>query len=161
MTGPLLLPTWEALAVSRPEIVATMRAYLTQVGSVLRPVVRTGADLALRSLAAFLVEEHPHIRRVADIDRPHIEGYKPRGSRPVPDRTAPGSPRPRSRTGSAHCGCSSSGSTSGAGTTPQPGCRCSTVTCPAKTTPSPRPSTIRPPPNCSAPPKPTSGPSSG
>ncbi len=93
VSGPLLLPTWDVLAVARPELVVTMRAYLTQVGCVLRPGSVMGADLALRSLAAFLIAEHPHIRRVADIDRPQIPklqqapGWQPSQSRTVPKVT--------------------------------------------------------------------------
>lgn len=76
MSGPLLLPTWDVLAAARPALVATMRAYLTQIGCVLRPRSVTNADIALRSLAAFLVAEHPGVQCVAEIDRPQIEGYK-------------------------------------------------------------------------------------
>ncbi|MBK9696686.1 MAG: tyrosine-type recombinase/integrase [Propionibacteriaceae bacterium] len=117
MSGPLLLPTWDVLAVARPELVVTMRAYLTQLGCVLRPGSVMGADLALRSLAAFLIAEHP-----TSAGSPISTGLKSRatspGWQPVPVRTVPGSPPPRSRTGSARCGCSSSASMSGAGTTP-------------------------------------------
>lgn len=74
--SPLLLPTWEDLASTHP-LVATMRAYLTQIGCVLRPRSVANADLALRSLAAFLVAEHPDVQCVAGIGRPQIEGYKP------------------------------------------------------------------------------------
>jgi len=37
MSGPLLLPTWEQLATRAPDLVATMRRYLQQIGAVLRP----------------------------------------------------------------------------------------------------------------------------
>jgi hypothetical protein len=37
VSGPLLLPTWEQLVVAKPQVVATMRRYLEQIGSVLRP----------------------------------------------------------------------------------------------------------------------------
>ncbi|MGB4916299.1 MAG: tyrosine-type recombinase/integrase [Propionicimonas sp.] len=77
MSGPLLLPTWEDLACTHPLVVATMRTYLTQIGCVLRPRSVANADIALRSLAAFLVAEHPGVRCVAEIGRLQIEGYKP------------------------------------------------------------------------------------
>ena len=77
MTAPLRMLTWDQLAAARPDMVATMRAYLTQIGCVLRPGSVMGADQALRSLAQFLLAEHPHIEQVAQIDRPQIEGYKP------------------------------------------------------------------------------------
>jgi hypothetical protein len=56
VSGPLLLPTWEQLAVDKPCLVETMRRYLRQIACVLRPESVTDADLALRSFAAFLVE---------------------------------------------------------------------------------------------------------
>ena len=77
MTAPLRMLKWDQLAAARPDMVATMRAYLTQIGCVLRPGSVMGADQALRSLAQFLLAEHPHIEQVAQIDRPQIEGYKP------------------------------------------------------------------------------------
>ena len=70
MTAPLRMLTWDQLAAARPDMVATMRAYLTQIGCVLRPGSVMGADQALRSLAQFLLAEHPHIEQVAQIDRP-------------------------------------------------------------------------------------------
>jgi hypothetical protein len=50
----VLLPTWDQLAVDKPQIVATMRRYLEQITCVLRPGSVSGADLALRSFAGFL-----------------------------------------------------------------------------------------------------------
>lgn len=76
MTGPLLLPTWQELAV-RPELVATMGRYLEQIGCVLRPGSVKGADLALRSFAAFLVETAPEVTTTTQVTRRHIEDFKP------------------------------------------------------------------------------------
>ncbi len=76
MSGPLLLPTWDQLE-ARPEIVATMRRYLDQIACVLRPGSVTGADLALRSFAAFLLEVAPDVTSVAQVTRRHVEDYKP------------------------------------------------------------------------------------
>ncbi len=59
MTGPALLPGWEQLAEVIPQITVSMRRYLQQVGCVLRPGSVSGADLALRSFAAFLAETSP------------------------------------------------------------------------------------------------------
>jgi site-specific recombinase XerD len=77
VSGPLLLPTWEQLAITRPRVVATMRRYLQQIACVLRPGSVTGADLALRSFAAFLVEAAPEVTSIADLVRRHVEEYKP------------------------------------------------------------------------------------
>jgi site-specific recombinase XerD len=76
VSGPLLLPTWEELGV-RPQIVATMRRYLEQIGCVLRPGSVRGTDLALRSFAAFLVQAAPEVTSTAQVTRRHIEDYKP------------------------------------------------------------------------------------
>jgi site-specific recombinase XerD len=76
VSGPLLLPTWEQLS-GRPQIVATMRRYLEQIGCVLRPGSVTGAELALRSFAAFLLEVAPEVTSVGQVTRRHVEDYKP------------------------------------------------------------------------------------
>jgi site-specific recombinase XerD len=76
VNGPLLLPTWEQLA-ARPQIVATMRRYLDQITCVLRPGSVNGADLALRSFAAFLIEIAPEVTSTAQVSRRHVEDYKP------------------------------------------------------------------------------------
>ena len=54
-----------------------MRRYLTQIGCVLRPGSVSGADLALRSFAAFLAETAPEVTSTAQVTRRHIEDYKP------------------------------------------------------------------------------------
>jgi site-specific recombinase XerD len=83
MSGPLLLPRWEQLAVERPVLVATMRRYLTQIACTLRPGSVGGADLALRCFASFLADTEPEIVSVAAVTRRHIEDYKPwLGARP-------------------------------------------------------------------------------
>ena len=76
MSGPLLLPTWEQLN-TRPQIVATMRRYLEQIGCVLRPGSVGAADIALRSLAAFLIESAPEVTSISEVTRRHIEDFKP------------------------------------------------------------------------------------
>jgi site-specific recombinase XerD len=77
MSGPLLLPTWERLATTRPQLVDTMRRYLQQIACVLRPGSVNGADLALRSFAAFLTETAPEVDGTTDVVRRHVEDYKP------------------------------------------------------------------------------------
>lgn len=77
MTGPALLPDWAQLAEVIPGITIPMRRYLEQVGCVLRPGSVSGADLALRSFAAFLTEASPLTASLAGITRRHIEDFKP------------------------------------------------------------------------------------
>ena len=54
-----------------------MRRYLTQISCVLRPGSVGGADLALRSFAAFLAETTLELTSIAQVTRGHIEEYKP------------------------------------------------------------------------------------
>jgi hypothetical protein len=75
VSGPLLLPTWEQLAASHPELVATMGRYLEQISCVLRPGSVAGTDLALRSFAAFLIESAPEVTSTAQVTRRHVENY--------------------------------------------------------------------------------------
>jgi site-specific recombinase XerD len=76
MSGPLLLPTWEQLAV-RPQIVETMRRYLDQIACILRPGSVNNTDQALRAFAGFLVETAPEVTSTVQVTRRHIEDYKP------------------------------------------------------------------------------------
>ena len=53
-----------------------MRRYLHQLSFILRPGSVSGADLALRSLAAFLAEPASEVRFIADIRRHHVEDFR-------------------------------------------------------------------------------------
>ncbi|GIJ65062.1 tyrosine-type recombinase/integrase [Virgisporangium aurantiacum] len=76
MTRAQPLPDWQQLATAIPDIVAPMRRYLQQLAAILRPGSVSGADQALRSLAAFLAEQAPEVRFIADIRRRHIEDFR-------------------------------------------------------------------------------------
>jgi site-specific recombinase XerD len=71
------LPAWADLEPAVPQIAATMRRYLIQIGCVLRPGSVGGADLALRAFAGFLAETVPEVASIAQVTRRHIEDYKP------------------------------------------------------------------------------------
>jgi site-specific recombinase XerD len=75
--GMGILPGWAELEPVIPQITATMRRYLAQIGCVLRPGSVSGADLALRSFAAFLTQAVPEVTCLAQVSRRHIEDYKP------------------------------------------------------------------------------------
>ena len=77
MTGPALLPDWAQLAEAIPQITVPMRRYLEQVACVLRPGSVSGADLALRSFASFLAEAPSPVSSLAEINRRHVEAFKP------------------------------------------------------------------------------------
>jgi site-specific recombinase XerD len=77
VTGPALLPDWAQLEQLVPQITAPMRRYLEQVACVLRPGSVSGADLALRSFAAFLAEAPSPAISLAQVTRRHVEDFKP------------------------------------------------------------------------------------
>ena len=76
MTRPQRFASWDQLAMAVPDIAVPMRRYLQQLEAILRPGSVSNADQALRSLAAFLTEQAPEVRFVADIRRHHIEDYR-------------------------------------------------------------------------------------
>jgi site-specific recombinase XerD len=76
VTGPVLLPDWAQLEEAVPGATAPMRRYLQQIACVLRPGSVSGADLALRSFAAFLAETSP-VTSLTQVTRRHIEDFKP------------------------------------------------------------------------------------
>jgi hypothetical protein len=87
------LPGWAELEAAVPQAAATMRRYLAQISCILRPGSVSGADLALRSFAAFLSQAAPGAASIAQVTRAHIEDYKPwlsPGWRPGPGRTSHG-----------------------------------------------------------------------
>ena len=89
MTGPALLPDWQQLEQVIPQITGPMRRYLEQVACVLRPGSVSGAGLALRSFAMFLVEAPSPVSSLAQVTRRHVETSSP-GWPPGPGRTSPG-----------------------------------------------------------------------
>ena len=66
------LPGWADLETAVPQITATMRRYLTQIGCILRPGSVSGAGLALRCFAAFLTEAAPEVSSLAQVTRRHV-----------------------------------------------------------------------------------------
>jgi site-specific recombinase XerD len=77
VNGMGALAGWAELEAAVPQVAATMRRYLIQIGCVLRPGSVGGADLALRCFAAFLAQAAPEVTSTAQITRRHIEDYKP------------------------------------------------------------------------------------
>ena len=75
--GGAAMATWDQVVADLPAVAATMRAYLKQIAVVLRPGSVGGADLCLRSFATYLLIHHRDIGSVKDINRSHIEGFKP------------------------------------------------------------------------------------
>lgn len=67
---------WRALADRAPQLVATLRRYLTQIEVSMRPGSVALIDTTLRHLAVYLTDYHPDITGIGDIRRTHIEGFK-------------------------------------------------------------------------------------
>jgi integrase len=67
---------WDELAARAPQLVATLRRYLTQIAISMRPGSVALIDTTLRHLAVYLTDHHPDIGAVAEIRRTHIEGLK-------------------------------------------------------------------------------------
>ena len=67
---------WRALADRAPQLVETLRRYLTQIEVSMRPGSVALIDTTLRHLAVYLTDHHPDITGFADIRRTHIEGFK-------------------------------------------------------------------------------------
>ena len=86
--GMGVLPAWADLESAVPQITATMRRYLTQIGCVLRPRSVDNADHGpAHASPAFLTETAPEVTQ-------HRAGDPPRTSR----TTSRGSPRGPART---------------------------------------------------------------
>ena len=67
---------WEPIVARAPQLAATMRSYLEQMAVSLRPASIDAIDLTLRSFAGFLIEHDRRLRRLRQVHRRHIEGYK-------------------------------------------------------------------------------------
>jgi hypothetical protein len=67
---------WRALAERAPQLVETLRRYLTQIEVSMRPGSVALIDTTLRHLAVYLTDHHPDITGIGDIRRTHIEGFK-------------------------------------------------------------------------------------
>jgi site-specific recombinase XerD len=76
VSRPQRFADWDQLGIAVPDVAAPMRRYLQQLTAILRPSSVGNADQALRSLAAFLAEQAPDVRFLADIRRHHIEDYR-------------------------------------------------------------------------------------
>jgi integrase len=67
---------WDNVAGQAPQLAATARRYLSQLGISLRASSVACFDTTLRQLAGLLLAQHPDVTCVADIRREHIESYK-------------------------------------------------------------------------------------
>lgn len=67
---------WTALAARAPQLVATLRRYLTQISVSMRPGSVALIDTTLRHLAVYLTDHHSEITGIAHVHRTHIEGFK-------------------------------------------------------------------------------------
>ena len=68
--------SWDEVAARAPDMAATMRRYLEQLGVSARPTTVRAAEGILRLFAGHVSDADPNCRSVAAIERRHIEGYK-------------------------------------------------------------------------------------
>ena len=68
-------PTWVEIEAIAPEMVATMRRYLSEIGGFLKPNSVGAAEVALRHFASRVTQTDPRCRSVAVIGRHHVEDY--------------------------------------------------------------------------------------
>jgi integrase len=81
---------WGQIASRAPQLEATMSRYLAQIAVSSRPGTVEAADLCLRCFAQHVCETDPACRRVADVERRHVESYKlALAQRPGKDPTRP------------------------------------------------------------------------
>ena len=66
---------WDAVSVQAPQLAATMRRYLIQLGTFLAPRSVDAAAFTLRQFAGWLVA-NTDVAVVADISRTNVEDYK-------------------------------------------------------------------------------------
>ncbi len=67
---------WPQITQTAPVLAATMLRYLDQIALSLRPASVVSADGMLRRFAGYLVENHPEVTALAEVERRHIEGFK-------------------------------------------------------------------------------------
>ena len=79
--------SWDEVAARAPEIAATMRRYLEQLGVSARPTTVRAAEGILRLFAGHVSDADPTCRSVAAIERRHIES-RPRRVLPWPSGPA-------------------------------------------------------------------------
>src|SRR5215207_5848923 len=67
---------WARITAHAPVLAATCRDYLDQIAVSLRPNSVAGADVCLRLFAGWLVDNHPNVHALRQVQRRHIEIYK-------------------------------------------------------------------------------------
>jgi hypothetical protein len=67
---------WARITAVAPVLAATCRDYLDQIAVSLRPNSVAGADVCLRLFASWLIDHHPDVHALRQVQRRHSEGYK-------------------------------------------------------------------------------------
>lgn len=68
-------PTWDEIEACAPQMVATMRRYLGDLGALLKPASVRAAEVVLRHFAGRVTEADRRCASVAAIRRRHVEDY--------------------------------------------------------------------------------------
>lgn len=68
-------PTWDEIEATAPQMVATMRRYLDDLGGLLKPASVRAAEVVLRHFAGRVTQADVRCTSVAAIGRRHVEDY--------------------------------------------------------------------------------------
>ena len=68
-------PTWDEIEATAPQMVATMRRYLGDLGALLKPASVKAAEVVLRHFAGRVTQADVRCASVAAIRRRHVEDY--------------------------------------------------------------------------------------
>lgn len=68
-------PTWNEIEATAPQMVATMRRYLDDLATLLKPASVRAAEVVLRHFAGRVTQADGRCTSVADIRRRHVEDY--------------------------------------------------------------------------------------
>lgn len=68
-------PTWDEIETTAPQMVATMRRYLGDLGALLKPASVKAAEVVLRHFAGRVTQTDVRCASVAAIRRRHVEDY--------------------------------------------------------------------------------------
>ncbi|HSH58354.1 MAG TPA: site-specific integrase, partial [Acidimicrobiales bacterium] len=68
-------PTWNEIEATAPQMVATMRRYLDDLGTLLKPASVKAAEVVLRHFAGRVTQADGRCTSVAGIRRRHVEDY--------------------------------------------------------------------------------------
>lgn len=70
-------PQWDRIAGHAPMLASTCQDYVAQIAATARPSTATAVDSALRIFAQWLIDHDPNVVAFRQINRQHIQAFKP------------------------------------------------------------------------------------